>query len=365
MAEIYGGAANVPAELAQYAATLRTQWEAKQAAKTTTPAVASAPKSKIQAGLAKGAIRAAKEGVPVYSVCCDVQGSTGISAFQKEFPDSFVEVGISESNMISVAAGFSKIGYIPVVDAFGQFGITKGNLPITMANLSQAPIVAIFSHIGLQDAADGASHQATTYFAAVSAIPNTVVVAPSCSEEADALMYQALTRMKAAREANKETESIIFFVGRENYPTSWSSDSKYQWGKAAVLHKPAETFAKNVAIIICGPLVGYALKAAAELESQGIGAYVINNPFVNKVDIDTIAPIVEACKGQVITNEDHQILGGMGSMLAHALATNGTVCKMKSLGIRGEFGRSAYKVEELYKAQKMYTDDIILAAKSF
>ena len=117
------------------------------------PAAApSVKKDKVQGGLAKGAIRAATEGLPVYSISCDVQGSTGISTFQKSFPDRFIEVGIAEANMISVGAGFSKAGYIPIVDTFGQFGVTKGNLPLTMAALSQAPVIALFSHVGFQGA---------------------------------------------------------------------------------------------------------------------------------------------------------------------------------------------------------------------
>src|SRR6059058_5540014 len=96
-------------------------------------------------------------------------------------------------------AGFSKAGFIPIVDTFGQFGVTKGNLPLTMAALSQAGVIAIFSHVGFQDAADGASHQATTYFAAVSAIPHTTAIAPSCSDEAEAFMYEAIQRYAADR----------------------------------------------------------------------------------------------------------------------------------------------------------------------
>jgi transketolase C-terminal domain/subunit len=88
--------------------------------------------------------------------------------------------------MVSVGAGFAKGGFIPIVDTFGQFGVTKGNLPLTMAALSQAPVIAVFSHVGFQDAADGASHQATTYLAAVSAIPHTVAICPSCADEAEA-----------------------------------------------------------------------------------------------------------------------------------------------------------------------------------
>ena len=357
--EIYGGFEHLPGEFRVWAEKLNEEWMlAEVAKKAKPPAPATVKKAKIQAGLAKGAIEAAEEGAPVYSVCCDVQGSTGLAEFQKAFPDRFVEVGIAEANMISVGAGFSKMGYIPIVDAFGQFGVTKGNLPLTMANLSQAPVIGVFSHVGLQDAADGASHQATAYFAAVSAIPHTVVITPSCSDEAQSLMYQAIKRLEADRKAGRDGESVLFFVGRENYPVSWIADAQYLWGKAQVL-----TQGNDAVVIACGALLGYALKAAEVLRSQGVQVTVVNNPFTNRVDIETLGKAVEAAQGRVVTVEDHQIICGMGAQVSHALALAGIGCKMESLGIKGEFGRSAYKVEELYKVQGMYTDDIVNAVK--
>ena len=357
IAEIYGGFEYLPGEFRVWAEKLNEQWMLSEVAKKAKPsAPAAVKKEKIQAGLAKGAIEAAREGSPVYSICCDVQGSTGIAEFQKAFPDRFVEVGIAESNMISVGAGFSKMGFIPIVDAFGQFGVTKGNLPLTMASLSQAPVIGMFSHVGLQDAADGASHQATTYFAAVSAIPHTVVITPSCSDEAQSLMYQAIKRLETERKAGRDGESVLFFVGRENYPASWTPNAQYPWGKAQILAQGTDAV-----IIACGPLLGYSLKAAEVLKSQEIQVTVVNNPFTNRVDIDTLGKAVEAAHGRVVTVEDHQITCGMGAQVAHALAQAGVRCKMKSLGIRGEFGRSAYMVEELYKSQGMYTDDIVNA----
>src|SRR5690606_4039748 len=114
---------------------------------------------------------------------------------------------------------------------------TKGNLPLTMAALSQAPVIAIFSHVGFQDAADGASHQATTYFAAVSAIPHLVAIAPASAEEAEALMYEAIRRYAADRTAGRDGESYVFFVGRENYPVRWTANPSYPWGRAQVLEE--------------------------------------------------------------------------------------------------------------------------------
>ncbi len=345
--EIYSG--QVPEEFANWAKALRADWEKTDAAKKAKAAAApanaapAAKKDKVQTGLAKAAVRAATEGQPVFSVSADVQGSTGISLFHKSFPDRWIEVGIAEANMVSVGAGLAKAGFIPIVDTFGQFGVTKGNLPITMAALSQAPVIAMFSHIGFQDAADGASHQATTFFAAVSAIPHTCVIAPSCSDEAEALMYQAIQRYAADRAAGKDGENYIFFVGRENYPLTWIEGAQFPWGNAQILSEGSD-----VVLIGCGVLVNKAIEAGKLLAAKGVKATVINNPFVNQVDLETIGAAVKKCGGKVVTIEDHQIVGGMGAQVSHALSNAGIAHTMKTLGIHGEFGQSAYMAEELY-----------------
>jgi transketolase len=361
VSEIYSG--NPPEEFLNWAKMLRQDWEKKEAikkakeAEAVKPAPPSVKKDKIQTGLAKAAIKATQEGLPIYSVSSDVQGSTGISLFQKSFPDRYIEVGIAESNMVSTGAGLAKAGFIPIVDTFGQFGVTKGNLPLTMAALSQAPVVALFSHVGFQDAADGASHQATTYFAATSAIPHTVVIAPSCSDEAEALMYQALKRYAADRGAGKDPENHIFFVGRENYPLSWVEGAKYEWGKAQVLQQGSD-----VVLIACGPLLSKALEAAKKLGEKGKKATVINNPFINHVDIATIGDAVKAAQGRVVTIEDHQIICGMGAQVSHALSNAGIAHRIKSLGIHGEFGQSAYVAEDLYKKHGLTGEKMAEAA---
>jgi len=347
--EIYSG--QTPDDFKSWAHALRKDWETKEAAKQAKAAAAAAQpapatpavkKDKVQAGLAAGAVRAAREGLPVYSVSCDVQGSTGISAFQKA-TDRFVEVGIAEANMVSTGAGLSKAGYIPIVDTFGQFGVTKGNLPLTMAALSQAPVIAMFSHVGFQDAADGASHQATTYLAATSAIPHTIVITPSCADEAEAFMYQAIKHIADERAADRDGESVIFFVGRENYPVRWVDGAQYAWGKAQVIQSGTD-----VVLIGSGVLFNKALEAAKLLAAKGKSATVINNPFINRVDLETIGAAVRQCGGRVVTIEDHQVIGGMGAQVSHALSNAGIAHRIKTLGIPGEFGQSAYTAEELY-----------------
>ncbi|HEV7927260.1 MAG TPA: transketolase C-terminal domain-containing protein [Verrucomicrobiae bacterium] len=361
--EIYFGG-EVPAELAGWAKALRRGWEEKEAAKkakaVAAPAAAApaVKKEKIQAGLARGAVRAAQEGLPVYSLSADLAGSTGMSFFQKSFPDRFVEVGVAEANMISAGAGFSKAGFIPIVDTFGQFGVTKGNLPLTMSALSQAPVIAVFSHVGFQDAADGASHEATTYFAATSPIPHTVVIACSCADEAEALMYQAIKRMAQARLEGKDGESVIFFVGRENYPVHLLDNPNYAWDKAQVLAS-----GNDVVIAASGPLVGRAIDAGRLLKEKGVAATVISNPFINQVDVETIGAAVKKCSGRIVTIEDHQIICGMGAQISHALARAGINHHMRSLGINGEFGQSAWVAEQLYEKHGLTAAGIVAAAQ--
>jgi transketolase len=362
--EIYGGATSVPAQLAAWAQELRADWEKKEAAKKAAPAPAApttpaVKKDKVQAGLAQGAVKAAQAGYPVYSISSDVQGSTGISPFQKSFPERFIEVGIAESNMISTGAGFAKAGYIPIVDTFGQFGVTKGKLPITMAALSQAPIIAIFSHVGFQDAADGASHQATTYYAAMSAIPHTTVISPSCADEAESLMFQAIEHYAADLKAGKQGENYIFFVGRESYPVSWIEGARYPWGKAQVLREGSD-----VTIVGTGPLLNAALQAGKKLADQGISATVINAPFINKVDVETIGAAVKKSNGKLITIEDHQAVCGMGAQISHALSSAGISHVVKSHGIHGEFGQSAYLASELYAKHHLSADDLVASARA-
>lgn len=359
MKEIFDGD-EVPADFMGWATDLHAAWEGKEKAKTDAkPAEAPAvKKTKIQEGLPKAAIRAAKEGLPVFSVTADLAGSTGLAGFAKALPDRSIDVGVAESNMISTAAGLSNSGFIPIVDTFAQFGVTKGNLPLTMAALSQSPVIGVFSHIGFQDAADGASHQATTYFAATSPIPHTVVVALSCADEAEAFLYQAIKRLHDDRSSGKVGESVLFFLGRENYPVHYLDDASYEWGKAQVLRE-----GKDVTLVTHGSLVGKALEAADQLEAKGKSATVINNAFINRPDLKTIGASVQAT-GHLVTMEDHQIICGLGQQLVSALVNEGIAFKARTLGIDGEFGQSAYMADHLYDKHGLNADGFIKAFES-
>lgn len=171
-------------------------------------------------------------------------------------------------------------------------------------------------------------------------------------------MFQAIDRLAAARAKGEDGESVVFFVGRENYPLAWVEGAKYPWGKAQVLSQ-----GKDVVLIGCGTLVSKAIEAGKLLAAQGISATVINNPFVNRVDVETIGTAVKACQGRVVTIEDHQLVGGMGAQVSHALSNAGIAHRLQSLAIPGEFGQSAYLADELYSKYGLTAAGMVAAAK--
>ena len=320
---------------------------------------------KIQTGISKAMIAAFKKGYPVLSVTSDLPGSTGVAGFRKEFPQACLDVGVAESNMISAAAGLSKQGFIPVVDTFAQFGVTKGALPLTMASLSEAPVLGVFSHTGFQDAADGASHQALSYMAMLATIPNVDLYSLSSSEEAEMLMTTVIEKFVEARANDKTPPSSIFFLGRENFPKSFKTDENkisYQLGKPQVLKNNLGS-GKNVLLATTGSLVGQALLASDALAKKSIGSAVVNVSCLNKLDPADYRDLVGKCSGNIVTAEDHQVALGFGSFLTHQLVQAGMTVKVKSLGVHAEFGQSAYNAIELYRKHKIDSNSIASAAE--
>lgn len=375
LAEIYDSAP-VPAEFMAWAEELKA-WEDTKAAKAATPKSEStslSPSEKIQLGIAAALIACRAKGLPIVSVSSDLQGSTGVAEFQKAYPECAFDVGIAEANMISTAAGLSISGFIPVVDTFAQFGVTKGALPITMANLSLGPVIAVFSHTGFQDAADGASHQALSFYAQVASIPHVEVFSLSTSSEAEALLTQAIEDFAAQRQAGKVPPTRIFFLGRENFPRRLIPESEaYVLGRSQRVFDSASTkeFPTAVTLVASGSLVGEALKAADRLREKNVGAIVIHASAVNHPDVATIGAALQKTDGRLVTVEEHRLTGGMGAMLVHALLNlhqnkggsgSEPSLRVKSLGVGDHFGQSAYSALELYRKDGLDSASIAAAA---
>lgn len=326
------------------------------------------PSEKIQIGIAKAMIEARKRGRPVVSVSSDLQGSTGVADFHKAFPDSAIDIGIAESNMISTAAGMSLAGYIPFVDTFAQFGVTKGALPITMASLSLAPVIGVFSHTGFQDAADGASHQALSFLAQVASIPHVEVYSLSTSSEADDLVTEAIESFAETRARGEVPPTRLFFLGRENFPRRLTAEGvKHTLKKWPVVLE--QDSSKHVTIVAAGSLMPEAIKAFDLLAEKGITATVIHGCNVNHPDLATVNLALSKSEGRLVTVEDHRVVGGMGAMLAHALLQESSgqgnqKLKLKSLGVGDHFGQSAYSALDLYKKHGLDSVAIAKAAEA-
>ncbi len=301
-------------------------------------------KEKMQVGVSKALIELKNEGLPIISISSDLQGSTGLKPFHQEFPKASIDIGIAESNMVSVAAGFSKNDYIPVVDTFAAFGITKGNLPLIMASLSSSPMICVFSHTGFQDAADGASHQSLTYFSALASIPNVEIIAPANSDDTYRLMKHFVKKQHQDKLKN-HAKSYVFFLGRETFiPSFEKNDNDIETDQ--LLFE-----GKDGLIIATGALVHEALKARELLSAQGKNYGIINHRHLNTFKSSVYEKWINDHQGNILTLEDHQVNHGIGASLTHKIMTqtNAKINSIKSLGVKGIFGQSAYTATELYK----------------
>lgn len=359
LTEIYGDA-GMPQEFLEWTNSL-IQFE--KSIPKTTPAV---PEDKIQVGISKAMIQAAKAGHPVVSITSDLPGSTGVANFRKEFPKLSFDIGVAESNMVSCAAGFSKAGYIPVVDTFAQFGVTKGALPLIMASLSEAPMICVFSHTGFQDAADGASHQALSYLAMVQSIPHTRVIALGSCEEAEALMTLAIREFVEIRQKGRTPPSTIFFLGRENFPKSYKEGLTFALDRPQVIESSLEKHVgkKSVALLAVGSMIPQALEAQKVLDQAGIGTVVVNPSTLVPFDVTLLGPILNKVEGRVLVIEDHQKIGGFAEHFSRLALEAGLSLKLRAMGVRGEFGRSAYSSQDLYRVHKIDSEAIVKAAQA-
>ncbi len=338
LTEIYDGE-KYPELFDQWIQELK-DWEAKIKA-TKKPDTG----EKIQVGISAAMVNACKKGLPVVSVTSDLPGSTGVAGFRKEFPQYSFDVGVAESNMVSTAAGLSKQGLIPVVDTFAQFGVTKGALPLTMASLSQAPMICVYSHTGFQDAADGASHQALSYFAMASSIPHVDVYFLSCSEEAEGLMNQVIEKFAQDRKAGKVPHSSIFFLGRENFPKTFGA-TKYSTEEPVFLGDSEP----EVILVGFGSIFQEVVQAGQALKNQGRKVAMVHPSRGNQLQaLSKWKDLLKSAQGKIVLAEDHQKTSGAAQFLVSELTLAGFALKAKVLAVQGEFGQSAYTAQELYE----------------
>jgi transketolase len=319
--------------------------DAKLSDKVFTDAIPQAP---TRDGFGKGAVEAGKKDERVVVFSADLAESVRAEWFKKEFPERFIEVGVAEQNMATVAAGMAAYGKIPFITSYAAFSPGRNYEQIrTTIALNDVPVKVCGMHAGVSVGPDGATHQMLEDIALMRALPNMVVIVPADAEEGRKATYAAAFTGKPA----------YLRFGRDKVPTFTTPETPFEIGKAYYLWKPAKP---KVAIIGCGHLVYDALLAAKKLEEEGIAVSVINSHTVKPLDGETILAAAKEA-GAVVTVEEHQVNGGLGGAVAEFLAKNRPV-PMRFIGVQDRFGQSGTP-KELFKEYGLTADDIAKAAR--
>jgi len=276
----------------------------------------------------------------------DVTGSVRTDLFAKEFPDRFISVGVAEQDMMCTAVGLAIAGKIPFASAYGEFATGRPFDQIRQSiAYSRVPVKICASHCGLTVGPDGATHQSLEDLATMTALPHMTVATP-CD-------YLETKKMIRATLSWDHPIYIRFF--RDNSPQFTDEKTPMVFGKANTLIDGSD-----VTVIACGLQVWEAILAEEELAKEGISVRVVNMHTIKPIDRDTI---IRASKetGAIVTAEDHQRHGGLGSMVAEVLAET-VPAPMEFVAVNDTFGESG-KGSELMKKYGVEKDAIVGAVK--
>lgn len=276
----------------------------------------------------------------------DVSKGTYTKYFAQKYPDRFFNLGIAESNMLGVAAGFASTGYIPFVNSYAVFCVMRACETLrTFVAYPKLNVKIVGGHGGISVGPDGVTHQAIEDIAIVRSIPNMIVLVPADPKE----VYQIV-------KASVEYEGPVYIrLARTAIPQFLPSYYKFKIGKSIVLRK-----GKDVTLLGTGIMVIECLKASEELAKEGILAQVINVSSIKPIDKKTIIDAAENT-GCLVTVEDHNIIGGLGGAVSEILAEN-RPAHLERIGLKDTFGESGSQ-EDLFKKHFLTVKDIVNAAK--
>lgn len=293
-------------------------------------------------GYGKGLVDAGEKDDRVVVLCADLAESTRSHWFREKFPDRYIELGVAEQNMATVAAGLANYGKIPFISSYAAFSPGRNNEQIrTTISLNNVPVKIAGAHAGISVGPDGATHQALEDIALMRVQPNMTVIVPCDSIEA--------RKATIAAALNVSGPAYIRF-GREKSPVFTTERTPFEVGRAIVLRE-----GNDITIIGCGMLLYNALLAAEELSKEGIEATVINSHTIKPLDITAILNSVKETKA-VVTVEEHQVASGLGSAVSEALSQH-FPAPQEFVGVHDRFGESG-EPDELIEAFGMGVKDI-------
>jgi transketolase len=303
----------------------------------------------IRDGFGEALVQLGETNPDVVVLTADLADSTRVKEFADKFPDRFFQVGVAEQALVTVAAGLSEAGKIPFTTSYAVFspGRTFEQIKVTAA-LNNVPVKIVGAHAGFGASMYGATHESLEDIALMRVIPNMVVVSPCDFLEAK----------KATIAIANNGKPSYLRLARQESPILTKSEDKFDIGTANILYEGRDP---QVAIIGCGPVLSEALDAAKELKQIGIETQVINLHTVKPIDDIALTNAARICGG-IVTVEEHQIIGGLGSAVAEVVAQTHPV-PIEFIGVKDSFGESALDYRELWQKFDLTKANIIEAVK--
>ena len=296
-------------------------------------------------GFGQGLLELGKNNPDIIALCGDLVESIRVQAFAEAYPERYFEMGVAEQNMAGVAAGLALSGKIPFISSYAVFnpGRDWDQIRVSIC-YSQANVKIVGAHAGISVGPDGATHQALEDIAITRVLPNMTVVVPTDSVEAK----------KATLAIAKHVGPSYIRFGREKTPVITKAETPFELGKALPI-----LAGDDVTIIANGQMVYRAMLAAKELDGK-ISVGVLNMHTVKPIDAKAI---IDAAKetGAIVTAEEHQIIGGLGSAVAEVLGDHHPV-PIERVGILDTFGESG-QPEELMEHYHLGVSDIVHAVE--
>ena len=299
-------------------------------------------------GFGEGLRDAGEDNSQVVALCADLTDSTRVNYFAEAFPKRFIQVGVAEQNLASVASGMAAIGKIPFIASYAMFSPGRNWEQIrTTICYNDANVKIIGAHAGVSVGPDGATHQAIEDIAITRVIPNITVLTPIDKHEA----YR-MTRFAAEHKG-----PVYIRFGREKTPLITTKETALNVGRAMYLFRPDTP---KVAILSVGTIAHEAYVAAADLTAGGLATSHIHFGTVKPLDTDNLNDIVKDHK-LIVTVEEHQMAGGFGGAVAEYLSYHKPT-KIIRIGVPDKFGQSG-TAEELIKHYGLDTESIMKRVK--
>jgi transketolase len=304
----------------------------------------------IRKGFGQGLLKAGEENENVVGLCADLVESTQMNLFAEKFPERFIEMGVAEQNLVTVASGMASMGKIPFCTSYAMFspGRNWEQIRTTIA-YNDRKVIIVGSHSGVSVGPDGGTHQALEDIALMRVLPNVDVVSPC----------DAIEAKKATLALAKTSKPAYLRLVREKTPIITTEETPFDLGKSEIYWLPDVGIAQ-VGLIVTGGLMYKALLAARELEGEGIKTKVMNLASIKPIDVEAIVKLAKETHA-IVTVEEHQVAGGMGSAVAEVLAKNYPTV-IEFLGVQDKFGQSGTP-DELIEHYGMGKDSIKDAVK--